>query len=69
MSSVLTSPYSFWISSVAVIVINIALIIYGGALTAKEHYSNSPGSSSPSMLRTAKYALQTHLVFGRKMSH
>ena len=63
MSSVLSSQYSFWVSSAAVAVINIVLMIYGAALTTKEHSVNSHSTESPSLLASAKLALQTHLVF------
>jgi len=63
MSSILSSQYSFWVSSAAVAVMNIALVIYGAVLTTKEPSVNSHRPESPSILASAKLALQTHLVF------
>lgn len=66
MQSFLESQSCFWIGSATVTAITIVLILCGSALTNQEHCANS-GTATPSLMRAAKDALKSPVLFGMQI--
>lgn len=64
MNALLESPNCFWMSSGAVMIILLTLIVYGGALTNREYYPSR--GAQQSLVGAAKDALHARLFFGSK---